>query len=364
MTNIMLTKIVLGCLFVTSLFSAEHVYLKTPVISQEKMIGTNVGIRPFRKTGVRIEGEWIGDKFIIHNYGYGSSGLTLAFGGVLEVLNILDKSNISSKKVAVLGAGVVGLTTSYDLLKQGYDVHIYANAWSPHLTSNVAAGIWSPLLFPKDLPDDKKQLHLRMQKNAEARFLNSVKDSPEFAGIGIRPSYSFSKNASQESDRTKHREEIIAHFDNGVIKRGRRMDELWIDGQLFMDDLFLQVKRNGAVLKQRHFESLQDILSLEEPILINSTSMGSIELFNDQEFLPVRGQLVYFQPQKDLDYLYFHSIDNLPNDSNLFFVSIYPCSDRIILGGVYEYHQMEPIVTQEVIDKLIENAEKCLSGRP
>lgn len=359
----MLYRIGFFCLFCASLFGAEHVYLTTPNISRENMIGTNVGIRPFRKTGVRLEAELLKDKLIIHNYGYGGSGLILSFGGTKEVLDILDKQKISSKTVAILGAGVVGLTTAYDLLAQNYEVHIYADEWSPNLTSNVAAGIWSPLSFPKDLPEEKNQLHLRMQKIAEDRFSKSVGDSPEFEGVRMIPSYSFKTQTSQESDRVKKREEVIACFDNGVIKSGRRIYEFGIDGQLFMSDLYNKVKRNGAVLKQCHFESLEDVLNLRESVIINCTSMGSIKLFDDQEFVPVRGQLVYFKPQKEIDYLYFHEIDNVPNDSDLFFVSIYPWSDRIILGGVYEYDQKEVIVTQGVIDKIVENAEKCLSGK-
>ncbi len=363
MDFIMLHKILFCCLFVTSVFSAEHVSLKTPILSKENIIGTNVGIRPFRKTGVRIEAEYVGDKLIIHNYGYGGSGLTLSFGGVLEVTAILNNHKVSSKTIAILGAGVVGLTTAYDLLAQGYEVHIYADEWPPHLTSNVAAGIWTPLSFPKDLSEEKKQLHIRMQKNAENRFSKSVGHSPEFAGVRIIPSYSFKTPASQESDRFKRGEEIIASFDNGVIKSGRRIDQLGIDGQLFMDDLHNKVKQNGAVFKQCHFDSLEDVLNLNESVIINCTSMGSIKLFNDQEFIPVRGQLVYFKPQKEIDYLYFHNIDNIPDDSNFFFVFTYPWSDRIILGGVYEHDQDESIVTQDVIDKMIENAEKCLSGK-
>lgn len=357
----MFYKIAFFCLCIASVFSAEHVYLHTPNISKENIIGTNVGIRPFRKTGVRIEAEEIEDKLIIHNYGYGGSGLTLSFGGVQEVLEILANNDTSSKTVAVLGAGVVGLTTAYDLLEKGYEVHIYADKWSPNLTSNVAAGIWSPLSFPKDLSEEKKQLHLRIQKNSEYRFLKSVGDSPEFIGVRLIPSYSFKTQASQESDRTNQKEEIIAHFDNGVIKNGRRVYELGIDGQLFMNDLYLKVKQKGAILRQCHLESLEDVLSLKESVIINCTSMGSIKLFNDQEFIPIRGQLVYFNNKNNIDYLYFHNIDNDLSNSNIFFVSVYPWSDRMILGGVYEQNQQEPVVSQEIIDEIIKNAEQCLS---
>lgn len=353
----MFYKIAFCCLYITSVFSAEHVHLKTPMILKENVIETKVGIRPFRKTGIRIEAEQIEDKLIVHNYGYGGSGLTLAFGGAEEVLKILDERKISSKTVAVLGAGVVGLTMAYDLLENGYEVHLYSSEWSPNLTSNVAAGIWSPLSFPKDLAEEKKEFHRRLQKISEERFLKSIGESPEFEGVQFISSYSFKKQTSQESDR----EEVIAHFDNGVVQRGRRVYELGIEGQLFMNDLYLKVKQKGALLKECHFESLQDILNLTESVVINCTSMGSIKLFNDQEFVPVRGQLVYLTPQKEIDYLYFHSVDNKPGDTNIFYVSIYPWSDRIILGGVYEVNQNEPIATSEMIETIIKNAQQCFS---
>lgn len=58
----MLYRIAFFCLFCISLYSVEHVYLKTPRISRQEIIGTNVGIRPYRKTGVRLEVEWLLDK--------------------------------------------------------------------------------------------------------------------------------------------------------------------------------------------------------------------------------------------------------------------------------------------------------------
>jgi len=357
----MLNKIFF-CFFVffcTSLFGSEHVYLKTPNISRENIIGTNVGIRPYRKSGVRLEAELIQDKFIIHNYGYGGSGITLCFGGSKEVLEILNHQNPSSKVVAVLGAGVVGLATAYDLLEQGYEVHIYSNDWSPNLTSNVAVGIWSPLSLPEYISTEKKQLNQRMLDYSEQRFLKSTNDNPEFAGIRFIWSYSVKTNSSQEAIKTKHRgEEVVIHFDNGIIKSGRRVYELGIDGKLFIEDLYSKVKSKGAILQQRHFENLNDLLNLKEPIIVNCTSIGSRKLFNDQDFTPVRGQLVYFKPQEGIDFLFYQ---NIP-DSTTSWVSIYPWNDRIILGGVYERDNEDASVNLEVVDKIIENAQKSLSG--
>ncbi len=353
-------KIVFLMLVCCSLFGVEDIYLKTPDLSQENIIGMNVGIRPYRKSGVRLEAEVLQNKLIVHNYGYGGSGLTLCFGGAKEVTDILAALNPPSRTVAVLGAGVAGLATAYDLLDQGYEVHIYSDEWSPNLTSNVAAGIWSPLVLSEDVPEEKKQLNQRMLETSEKRFLNSVGDHPEFAGVRFIDSYSFKTANSQGAIKTKHRgEEVVVHFDNGIVKSGRKIHELGIEGQLFVEDLFSKVKTKGAYLMQRRFQDLNDILNLSEEIIINCTSMGSRELFNDQEFMPVRGQIIYFLPQEGVDFLLYQ---NVPN-STTSWVSIYPWNDRLILGGVYEQGQEEPVIVPEVINGIIENAKKCLSGQ-
>lgn len=350
------SRILLFSLLCFPLFGAEHVFLKTPDISPQNIIGSTVGIRPYRKTGIRLEAETIRDKLIIHNYGYGGSGLTLAFGGSNEVLEILNSKNHPSKTVAVLGAGVAGLTTAYDFLEKGYEVHIYSDHWNPDLTSNVAAGAWTPLLFPKDLSLEKKLFHEKLLQIAEERFLKSTEFYPEFEGVKLLCYYGLkSQNQTQESDLTENENEVVIHFDNGTTKYGQRFYRLAIDGQLFMKDLYAKVKSRGAILHQKRLENLEEVLNLKESIIINCTSFGSRELFDDKEFIPIRGQMAYF-PAQDIDYVLYQSIPN----SNYFFF-LYPWSDRIILGGIYEYGEEESVINPQVIDEMIQNGEKCLS---
>src|SRR3990167_6027729 len=179
-----------GLLFLCIALSAEeHIYLKTPKISREEVIGTSVGIRPYRKTGIRMEEERYGDKVVIHNYGYGGSGITLSLAGAERAVELVALHK--EKTVAVLGAGVIGLATAYELLKKGYEVHLYADAWNPNLTSNVAAGIWSPLKRPYDMSEERKMFHQKLAERAQMRFLENVGENPEFAGVRQIWSYSF-----------------------------------------------------------------------------------------------------------------------------------------------------------------------------
>jgi D-amino-acid oxidase len=58
-------------------------------IDNPKVIAERVGLRPFRKTGVRLETEKLHDgRTVIHNYGHGGSGFTLSWGCAGDVFQI------------------------------------------------------------------------------------------------------------------------------------------------------------------------------------------------------------------------------------------------------------------------------------
>ena len=56
-------------------------------IDPPKVFSERVGLRPFRKSGVRLEREQLPDnRTVIHNYGHGGSGFTLSWGCAKAVL--------------------------------------------------------------------------------------------------------------------------------------------------------------------------------------------------------------------------------------------------------------------------------------
>src|SRR5262249_49981496 len=56
---------------------------KTPVLAER------VGLRPFRKSGARLERDQLLDgRTVIHNYGHGGAGFTLSWGCAREVLDV------------------------------------------------------------------------------------------------------------------------------------------------------------------------------------------------------------------------------------------------------------------------------------
>jgi D-amino-acid oxidase len=60
-------------------------------IEKPRVLNERVGLRPFRKSGVRLEREKLGDvRTVIHNYGHGGSGFTLSWGCAENVFEIAD----------------------------------------------------------------------------------------------------------------------------------------------------------------------------------------------------------------------------------------------------------------------------------
>src|SRR5262249_37325560 len=75
--------------------------------SWDRIIRTTVGLRPHRDAGFVLRAETLGDKLLVHNYGHGGAGMSLAWGtGLMAAEHALQHQ---SRQAAVIGCGSVGL---------------------------------------------------------------------------------------------------------------------------------------------------------------------------------------------------------------------------------------------------------------
>lgn len=341
--------------------AVKDVYLKSPDFSDAAILGYNVGIRPFRKSGVRIELETIQNKLIVHNYGYGGSGLTLCWGGAEYVKNLLELEKIPHKRLAIIGAGIAGLSTAFELIKHGYQISIYADKFSPYLTSNVAAGIFSyPVLHGTETEAEKRFLDDLFDLSSSRYLASFIK--PEFQGLRLIDDYIFGINDNPHVIINEYKKlaleeyKVRVHFDNGLEKIGICKKVFGLDGSIFINDLIDQLQQAKVKFNYEKFNDIKDIQALDEEVVINCTSIGSKELFKDNNFLPVRGQLIYFKPQQGINYSTYESTED-PN----YWVKIYPWHDRIILNGVYEPGFEVCENTKETVARMLYNARRLFN---
>ena len=111
-------------------------------VDPSRIIRTVAGLRPYRASGFVVRCDPFGDKAVVHNYGHGGAGITLSWGSSRLATNLGLPGH--SGRVAVIGAGVMGLTTARLVQEAGFPVTIYTAALSPETTSNVAGGQISP----------------------------------------------------------------------------------------------------------------------------------------------------------------------------------------------------------------------------
>src|SRR5438067_8757871 len=112
-------------------------------VSADRVIRTIVGLRPFRPSGFVVRAEKLDSKTVIHNYGHGGAGITLSWG--TAQLAVEEGAKSDARDCAVIGCGVVGLSTARILQERGHQPVIYARAMPPTTTSNIAGGLWDPV---------------------------------------------------------------------------------------------------------------------------------------------------------------------------------------------------------------------------
>src|SRR5688572_22701621 len=213
-----------------ALHAAETVHLVAPNLSNENIIGYNVGLRPYRSSGIRIEAEQYESKSLIHNYGHGGAGITLSWGSAIEALSVMDDQFAPSagSTIAVIGSGVNGLTVAHHLLDRGYKVRIYAKEFPPQTTSEVAAGLWYPASVAVGEPMEARQRFESIKNTSYDFFYDlATSPSPQFGGAWIADGYSFYGDREPRSGPGISL--VNTEFDNGLKKPAEHRKYIMIE---------------------------------------------------------------------------------------------------------------------------------------
>ena len=316
--------------------------------SWDRVIRTTVGLRPFRPSGFVLRAEKRDAKTVIHNYGHGGSGMSLSWGTGFMAAEIAAQQE--HRRAAVIGCGVVGLTTARQLQRRGFDVTIYAMAVPPNTTSNMSLAGFTPTSglvetdqrtrawdaqFRRAVEIAYKQLQLLIGPKYGISWLNgySMLDSPP-------------ANAAAQPESGPSRPGLLPpEFRTGRVILGpgehpfptpyvSYRPSIRIEPSIYLDALVTDVLLFGGDIVIRKFDTPQDLMPLEESVIVNCTGLGSYTLFNDRELTPLKGQLTVLVPQPEVDYNTFGGLRR--NTSGCFGIHMQPRTDGIILGGTSE----------------------------
>jgi glycine/D-amino acid oxidase-like deaminating enzyme len=271
------------------------------------LMRTTVGLRPYRPDGFVVRAERLGDKIVVHDYGHGGSGMTLCWG-TARMATELALYNLG-REAAVIGAGVIGLTTAILLQRRGVKVSVYTADESPNTTSNVSGAFWAPFGLTDDgrLTPEISDRVVRAARVAYAEFKQLLAKS-RYAVREI-PIYYIDDEAPSPGIEMTLLPDLFTgpRVPPGEHPWGNRevmkVDGMCIDPTPFMNALGDDVRAAGGTIVRRKISSREEMAALPEPVIFNCSGLGSRELANDDELIPMKGQLQLFEAQPEIDYM-------------------------------------------------------------
>lgn len=274
-------------------------YLKPPKLQQENLGARMRCYRPCRKVSTKIEIETINEKTVVHNYGHGGSGWTLAPGCVQHLVQQFNDT-ISAPKDAslvVIGAGVMGLMTAYMLIKLGYTkISVIAEQFDD-LTSHKAGGFCAPINVPgKPINPSMNAFGLEAYRFYAAIARGENEDFDARGALFMRSYLMRDENrlSSYEGVVMNRPEEVLVDFGNGTTYEMKVYhDAIFMDTQRLMQSL-TSLLENKVTFVQKKVDSFDEI---EAFYVFNCAGLGAQDLAGDAAMTSAQGHLILLQNQ-------------------------------------------------------------------
>jgi D-amino-acid oxidase len=337
-----------GCVTTAGRPGARAGCLPPVEVSPERVIRTLAGLRPYRAAGFVVRAEALGDKRLVHNYGHGGAGITLSWGSAKLATQLGLQGH--QGPVAVIGAGVMGLSTARLVQEAGFAVTLYARALPPETTSNIAGGQFHPFgHFRGDSVTHEWRAQFRAAVDYSwRRFQIMVGDD---YGIRWLPTYK-DGTENQLLPTYPPNIKVLGPGEHPFPARSvTRYDTLYVEVGRYLWRLQQDLQIAGGRIAVREFATPADIASLPERLVFNCTGLGARDLFGDTGLRPARGQLAILLPQPEIRYAFTVEAGYM-----------FPRADGILLGGTFELDEWATTPEPETIARILESHRRLFAG--
>ena len=318
--------------------------LRLPLVeaSWDRVIRTTVGLRPHRDPGFMLRAGKLDEKLLVHNYGHGGSGMSLSWGTGYMAAELAAEH--TQRRAAVVGCGVTGLTSARQLQRRGFDVTIYAMSVPPDTTSNMSLAGFTPTSGLVENARRTPEWTAQFRRAVEIAYRQlQLLVGPQY---GVSWIYNYNLTDEPETGPGETGDLLPPEMRTGGVvfgpgehpfpaKYAIRRPTIRIEPSIYLDALVRDFLLFGGHIVIRKFDTPRDLMSLTEPIVINSTGLGSRMLLGDEELIPLKGQLTHFVPQPEVNYQTASDARN-PAVRGGIGIHMMPRSDGIALGGTSE----------------------------
>ena len=243
------------------------------------------------------------------------------------------------KKIAILGGGVIGITTAISIQMTGYDTKLYTEHRpdkideydAPEaLTSMYAAASVKPSTVQKNNLKEtlaisqnifKKLSQTDFPVHQERHYVLSEKDikEPEYKNVV--------ENFTRITDETNiPKRKNISNID------GWYFDTYFVNTLDYISKLYKFYEDIGGIVNKEYLEK-DEFLNLPSDILINCTGNWSRDIFDDDKMYAYRGHLIHIpinkKPSDNRGEYSSYSYKTENGDS----AYVYARNDKLILGG-------------------------------
>ena len=247
----------------------------------------------------------------------------------------------SRRHAAVVGAGVIGLTTAVQLAEAGWNVQVLTKDPPARTTSAAAGAMWGPYLV-----EPRQRVH-----DWATRSLLVFTGLAQIPGTGVRlvPGLEAARTMTEPPEFLTMLDDVRVpdQLPPGFVT-GWRYTVPLIDMDLYLPYLQQRLSAAGGIIRQHTITDLAEA-ALHAPVVINATGLGARDLAGDTSLTPIRGQLV---------------VMNNPGITGFFtedtgwspdLLHIYPHGGHLILGGVAQENSWDlrpdPATAQAIINR-------------
>ena len=302
-------------------------------ITRDQLIDVKCCIRPLRAAGPNLGTQMVGDTLVIHNYGHGGSGWSLSWGSaeiaVSKALTALPR------EVAVVGCGIIGLTTAVVALQAGLKVTIYARESIQQTRSFRASGSFTPdsrVALAEPAGPAFGDLWERMARYSWKAFRTylgvagnpvefndsyQLSDTPitrrhwpadpaiseRFATTGVpRQNSEFGHYSDRIKDMVPQSQPLSAEENPFSTAHASRSSHMIFNFASYSHLLLAEFFARGGQFVMKDFHGPADYATLKEKLVINCTGYAARDLWQDHSIIPVRGQTGWLVPQPEAFY--------------------------------------------------------------
>ncbi len=260
--------------------------------------------------------------------------------------------------IAVIGAGVVGLTTSLVLRERGAGVSLFgAPQATPEHAFSAGASWVAPALFTPYAGPHADRFE-RWTRTAWHRWTRIAREHPQTSGVFIAELRDYLTRPIPPQQRHAWLDDLMGFRPIRPVPSGYvdafGTQRPHMDMTLVMPWLLDRARSAGVLLRPDRVASIDEVLALGFRTVVLCAGLGARTLASDQRVRPMHGQLIHAPNDIGLT-CSLH--DDAPDGKVTY---VFRFGDRLVLGGTFEAQREDLNTDPATLEAIVHRCRELL----